>query len=210
MTKILIADDHAILRKGLSGLLTREFRDLEIGEADNAEQALVAVRKNRWDLLILDITMPGRSGLDILRDVKGLQPNLPVLILTVYSEDQLGRRALKAGASGFLTKGADPEELTTAIRKLLGGGMYVSSALAELIALNLSQDSDAPLHEKLSNRELEVLRMMASGKTLTQIAEALHLGVTTISTYRAHLLEKLALGTTAELIHYALQNNIVT
>jgi DNA-binding NarL/FixJ family response regulator len=208
MTKILLADDHAILRKGLRELLTREFRDLEIGEAHDSEQALVAVQGNPWDLMILDITMPGRSGLDILRDVKGLQPDLPVLILTVYSEEQLGKRALKAGASGFMTKDSSPEELTKAIRKLLGGGMYVSPALAEIIALNLSKDSDAPLHEKLSNRELEVLRLMASGKTLTQIAETLHLGVTTVSTYRAHLLEKLDLETTADLIHYALQNNL--
>lgn len=208
MTRILLADDHAILRKGLNQILTHEVHDLEIGEAANTQQALSAVQAKQWDLLILDITMPGRSGMDILKDIKSVQPKLPILIFTVHSEEQLGRRALKAGASGFMSKDSEPEELVRAVRKLLGGGMYVSGALAEILAVDFGQNPDAPAHEKLSIRELEVLRLMASGKSLTQIADLLNLGVTTVSTYRAHLLEKLNLLTTADLISYAVRHDL--
>jgi two-component system invasion response regulator UvrY len=168
------------------------------------------VQGKQWDLLILDVTMPSRSGLDILKDVKSIWPKLPILILTVYSEGQLGKRALKAGAAGFMSKDSSPEELLKAVRKILGGGIYVSPALAEILATDFTHDADAPPHEILSNRELEVLRLMGSGKSLTQIADMLNLGVTTVSTYRAHLLEKLNLITTADLIKYALSNNLVT
>jgi two-component system, NarL family, invasion response regulator UvrY len=186
-----------------------ELQDVQIGEAANAQQVISAVQNEEWDLLILDVTMPGRSGIDILKDIKSVRSGLPILVLTVYSEGQLGRRALKAGASGFLSKEGEPEEFMKAVRKLLGGGRYISPALAELLAVDFGQDPDAPPHEKLSNREFEVLRLMGSGKSLTQIADLLNLGVTTVSTYRAHLLEKLDLGTTADLINYALRNNLV-
>jgi DNA-binding NarL/FixJ family response regulator len=160
-------------------------------------------------LVILDVSMPGRSGIDVLADLKRVRPKLPVLVLSMHPEDQYGKRVLKAGASGYLNKDNAPEELIRAIRKVLAGGCYVSPALAEKLALELHQDRGQSLHETLSNRELEVLRMIASGKTVSQIAEQLHLSVTTISTYRARILEKMNMTTSAELMHYALRNHLV-
>ena len=209
MIRILIADDHAILRRGLKEILVREIEGTTCGEAGNAQEALSQVQSQVWDLVILDVTMPGRSGLDVLRDLKQLRPKLPVLILTVHPEDQLGRRALKAGASGYMNKESAPEELVKAIRKVLRGGLYVSPALAEKLALDLHGSSGRPVHETLSDREFEVLRMIGSGKTVTQIAEELHLSVPTVSTYRARLLEKMNMTTTAELMRYALSNHLV-
>ena len=209
MTRILIADDHAILRRGLKEILVREFGSLECGEAGNAQQVLSEVQRHDWDLVILDVTMPGRSGLDILQDLKGLRPKLPVLVLSVFPETQLGRRALKAGASGYMNKESAPEELIMAVRRALGGGVYVSPVLAEVLARDLGRPADEPLHERLSNRELEVLRLLGSGKTISQIAELLNLSATTVSTYRAHILEKMNMTTTAELMNYALRNQLV-
>ena len=209
MTKVLIADDHAILRRGLIEILTHEIKDATCGEAENAEQVLALVQTQEWDVVILDVTMPGRSGIDILADIKHARPRLPVLVLSMHPEDQYGKRVLKAGASGYLNKDSAPEELIKAIRKVLAGGRYVSPALAEMLALDLGRESNQPLHETLSARELEVLTMLGSGKNISQIAEILHLGVTTISTYRARILEKMNLQTTAELMNYALRNNLV-
>jgi DNA-binding NarL/FixJ family response regulator len=209
MIRILIADDHPIVRRGLKSLLARELEGAVCGEAGNAQQVLSEVQSHDWDLVILDVTMPGRSGLDVLRDLKGLRPKLPVLALSMHPEDQLGKRMLKAGASGYMTKETAPEELIKAVRKVLAGGVYVSPALAERLALDLRENSGRPLHETLSHREFEVLRMIASGKTVTQIAEDLHLSVPTVSTHRAHILEKMNMTTTAELIRYALQNHLV-
>jgi DNA-binding NarL/FixJ family response regulator len=209
MIRILIADDHAILRRGLKEILVREFEGVRCGEAGNAQQVLSEVQSKHWDLVILDVTMPGRSGLDVLQDLKGLRPRLPVLILSVIPEAQLGKRALKAGASGYLNKESAPEELIKAVRRVLGGNIYVSPALAELLALDLGRRADEPLHERLSNRELEVLRLMGSGKSLSQIAELLHLAATTVSTYRAHILEKLNMTTNGDLINYAVRNRLV-
>jgi DNA-binding NarL/FixJ family response regulator len=158
---------------------------------------------------MLDITMPGRSGLDILKDIKAVRPKLPVLVLSMHPEDQYGKRVLKAGASGYMRKESAPDELIKAIRKVLAGGRYVSPALAEKLAVDLSDDVGWPSHETLSDREFEVLRMIASGKTVGHIAEELHLSVTTVSTYRARILEKMDLNTTAELMHYALRNHLV-
>ena len=208
MRKILIADDHAILRRGLKEFLGRELYGAVCGEAENAEQVLAKVQGQEWDLVILDVTMPGRSGLDILGDLQRIRPRLPVLMLSMHSETQLGRRALKAGASGYMNKNSAPEELLTAISKLIAGGRYVSPALAEKLAADLRDDARHPLHERLSDRELEVLRMLGSGKTASQIAEALHLSVKTVSTYRARILEKMSLTTTAELIHYAIHQHL--
>jgi DNA-binding NarL/FixJ family response regulator len=205
----LIADDHAILRRGLIEILTHEIKDATCGEAENAEQVLALVQTQEWDVVILDVTMPGRSGIDILADLKHARPRLPVLVLSMHPEDQYGKRVLKAGASGYLNKDSAPEELIKAIRKVLAGGRYVSPALAEMLALDLGRESNQPLHETLSARELEVLTMLGSGKNISQIAEILHLGVTTISTYRARILEKMNLQTTAELMNYALRNNLV-
>ena len=209
MIRILIADDHAILRRGLKEILVRELESVKCGEAENTQQVLSEVQSHDWDLLILDVMMPGRSGLDILKDLQGLRPKLPVLVLSTYPESLLGKRALKAGASGYMNKECAPEDLVKAVRRLLAGGRYVSPALAEVLARDLDLRADEPLHARLSNRELEVLRLIGTGKTVSQIARLLHLGVTTVSTYRAHILEKMHMTTTAELMNYALRNQIV-
>jgi len=207
--RILIADDHAILRRGLKEILVRELEGAVCGEAEDAQQVLAQIRNCEWDLVMLDITMPGRSGLDVLKDLKAMCPKLPVLVLSMHPEDQYGKRILKAGASGYMNKKSAPEELIKAIRKLLAGGTYVSPALAERLALDLKRDVTRPAHEILSHREFEILRMIASGKTVTQIAEELHVSVTTVSTHRARILEKMHMTTTAELMHYALSNHLV-
>jgi two-component system, NarL family, invasion response regulator UvrY len=209
MTKVLIADDHAILRGGLKELLVRHLEDVECGEAATAQQVLAQVQAQPWDVLILDITMPGRSGYDILSDVKLAQPKLPVLILSMHPEDQYAKRALKAGARGYLKKESAPEELIQAVRKLLAGSRYVSPALAEQFARDLHESADRPAHETLSAREFEILVMIGSGKTVSQIAEELHLSATTVSTYRARILEKMKMETTAELMRYAFRNRLV-
>ena len=209
MIQILIVDDHAILRRGLKEILEREFRDVSIGGAGTAEQALTQLDSEKWDLVILDITMPGRSGVDVLRHLKALRPKLPVLVLSMHPEDQYGKRVLKAGASGYMNKESAPEELIKAVRKLLSGGRYVSPTLAETLAVDLGRDDGTPAHERLSDREFEVLRKMASGKTVGQIAQELHLSVPTVSTYRARILEKMGLSNTAELIRYALSHHLV-
>lgn len=208
MNKILIADDHGILRAGLKEILVRELQHVICGEAENAEQVLAQVRTQSWDLLILDITMPGRSGLDIISDLKSPRPELRVLILSMHPEDQFAKRALKAGASGYLKKESAPQELIQAIRKILAGGRYVSAALAERLAADLSGDAHTQPHETLSPREFEILCMIGAGKTVSRIAEELHLGITTVSTHRARILEKLKMATTAELMRYALRNNL--
>jgi two-component system, NarL family, invasion response regulator UvrY len=209
MIRVLIADDHAILRRGLIEILRRELKDAVCGEAENAQQSLAEVQGHDWDVVILDITMPGRSGVDVLADLKRLRPKLPVLVLSMYPEDQYAKRVLKAGASGYMNKDSAPEELIKAIRKVLAGGRYVSRTLAEKLALDLCEDAGRPVHETLSNREFEVLRMFAQGKTTSQIAEELQLSVTTVSTYRTRILEKMNMTTTAELMHYALRNSLV-
>jgi DNA-binding NarL/FixJ family response regulator len=207
--RILIADDHAIVRGGLKEILQRELKDVISGEAGDAQQALAQIERGIWDLVILDITMPGRSGLDLLADLKQRRPELPVLVLSMHPEDQYGKRVLKAGASGYMNKEAAPEDLVKAIRKILSGGVYVSTALAEKLASDLSRGGGRPPHELLSVREFEVLRMLASGKGITQIAEELHLGVTTVSTYRARILEKMHMASTAELMRYAIDNRLI-
>ena len=209
MIRVLISDDHAILRRGLKEILMRELQDVVCGEAENAQQVLDQVQHEHWDLVILDVTMPGPSGVDVLRDLQRLQPKLPVLVLSMHPEDQYGKRMLKAGASGYMNKDVAPEELIKALRKVLAGGRYVSPALAEKLAVELGEESGRPVHESLSDREFEVLRMIASGKTVSEIAKQLHLSVTTISTYRARILEKMNLTTTAELMRYALRNHLV-
>jgi two-component system invasion response regulator UvrY len=209
MIRVLIADDHAILRRGLEEILVRELEGAVCGEAENAQQVFAQVQNHSWDLVILDLSMPGRSGLDVLRDLKRTRPKVPVLMLSMHPEDQYGKRVLRAGASGYMNKESAPEELIKAIRKVLAGGRYVSAALAEKLALDLFAESEQPLHERLSDRELEVLRMIGSGKTISQIAEELHLSVTTVSTYRARILEKMNMTTTAELMHYAFRSQLV-
>jgi len=209
MIRVLIADDHAILRSGLKEILMREFDGAICGEAENAREVLDQVERDTWDLVLLDVSMPGPSGIDVLRDLQRLHPKLPVLVLSMHPENQYGRRVLKAGAAGYLHKDVAAGELIKAIRKVLGGGRYVSPTLAEKLASGLADDSGRPPHELLSDREFEVLRLIAAGRTVSEIAETLHLSVTTVSTYRARILEKMELSTTAELMHYGLRNRLV-
>jgi two-component system invasion response regulator UvrY len=209
MIKVLIADDHAILRRGLKEILARELNDSVFGEAEDAQEVLARTQSLEWDLLILDISMPGRSGLDVLRDLRTLRPKLPVLVLSMHSEAQYGKRILRAGAAGFMNKASAPEELIKAVQRVLAGGRYVSPMLAERLALHLNDEVQRDVQETLSDREFEVLRMIALGKTIGQIAEELHLSASTVSTYRARILEKMELTTNAEVMHYALRNNLV-
>ena len=208
MIKVLIADDHAVVRQGLIQILSG-IPDMTVAdEAANGQEVLDKARTGSYEVVLLDITMPGRSGFDILKDLKHSQPNLPVLVLSIHSEEQYALRTLKAGAAGYLTKESAPEELVSAIRKVVGGGKYISPGLAEKLAFSLETADDRLPHETLSDREFQVLRLMAGGKTTKEIAEELALSVKTISTYRSRLLLKLKLNTNAELIQYAIQNDL--
>jgi len=209
MLRALIADDHAIVRRGLKEILAEEFDVAGFGEASTASQVLELIHKQNWDILVLDITMPGRSGLEVLKEVKHEHPQLPVLVLSIHPEDQFAIRTLKAGAAGYMTKENAPDELIKAIRKVLIGGKYVSPSLAEKLAAELATDGEKPPHEILSDREYQVMQMIASGKTVRVIAHELSLSVKTISTYRARILEKMKMKNNAELIHYVLSNHLV-
>ena len=206
--KILLADDHAVVRHGLKQILTDAFKRATYGEARNAQEALDLVWKQDWDVVVLDITMPGRSGLDVLREIKQSKPRLPVLVLSMHPENQFAVRVLKSGASGYMTKESAPDELVGAVKKVLAGGRYVSNTLAENLAASLSVNQKAP-QEKLSDREFQVLRLIASGKMVTDIARELSLSVKTISTYRSRILEKMGMKNNAELMHYAIQHRLV-
>jgi len=209
MLKVLIADDHAMIREGLKQVLRKAFSDAVIGEVQNAEEALELIRKKEWDLAVLDITMPGRSGLDILQDIKLARPKLPVLIMSMHGEDQFALRVLKAGAAGFISKHSAPEELVKAIRKILSGGRYVSASVAEKMVSDLGRETQNLPHESLSDRELQVMCMFAMGKTNKQLAQELSLSVKTISTYRARILEKMNMKSNAELTRYAIKGGLV-
>ncbi len=209
MLRALIADDHAIVRRGLKEILAEEFDVAGFGEASTASQVLELIHKQNWDILVLDITMPGRSGLEVLKEVKHEHPQLPVLVLSIHPEDQFAIRTLKAGAAGYMTKENAPDELIKAIRKVLSGGKYVSPSLAEKLAAELATDGEKPPHEILSDREYQVMQMIASGKTVRVIAHELSLSVKTVSTYRARILEKMKMKNNAELIHYVLSNHLV-
>jgi two-component system invasion response regulator UvrY len=209
MIRVLIVDDHAIIRRGLREVLSDEFRGTVVGEASDAEQAFEHLRKTEWDIALLDITLPGKSGLDLLKELKAEWPRLPVLILSAHAEDQFAVRVLKAGAGGYMTKESAPEEMAKAVRKILAGGRYVSPALAEKLALRITKDLARTPHEMLSDREYEVMSRIASGKTVTEIAEELSLSAKTISTYRARVLEKLGLKNSAQIVQYAIRNGLV-
>lgn len=206
---MLIADDHAVVRQGLKQILSEQPDMQVLGEAGSIPELLDHIRKQRWDIVVLDISMPGRGGLDGLKELKQEQPKLPVLILSIHPEDQFAVRALKAGASGYLTKDSAPEELVQAIRKLLTGRKYISPELAEKLATDLEKDTGRPLHEALSDREFQILCLIASGKSATEIAQKLSLSVKTVSTYRARILEKMNMKTNAELMHYAIKYQLV-
>jgi DNA-binding NarL/FixJ family response regulator len=209
MIRVLIADDHAVVRQGLKQIFGDTPEIVVAGEATNGQEVLDKVRAETWDVVVLDMSMPDRSGLDILKQLRSERPKLPVLVLSMYSEDQYAMRVLKAGASGYLTKDSAPDELVKAIRKVVSGGRYVSALLAEKLAFEIGTDSSKLPHETLSDREFQVLRLIAASKSVTEIAAELSLSVKTVSTYRTRLLQKMNLTTNAELIHYAIQNRLI-
>ena len=209
MIKILIADDHPVVRRGLKQILSDEPDMAVPGEARDAREVLDLVEKGGWDIVILDITMPGRSGLDVLRELKQKYPKLPVLVLSIHPEDQYAVRALKTGAAGYLTKESAPEELVKAIRRILNRGKYVSTSLAERLAFDLEAGDGKAIHLRLSNREYQIMLMIAAGKRLSDIADELTLSVKTISTYRARILEKMNFKNNAEITHYAIKNMLI-
>jgi DNA-binding NarL/FixJ family response regulator len=207
--KILLADDHAMIRSGFKLLLAETFKNMEFGEAENCQQALEMALAQPWDLILLDISMPGRGGLDVLKEIHAQRPMIPMLMVSMYAERQFALRAFQAGAMGYLTKASAGAELIRAVQHILAGGRYVSTQLAEQLASVLSNASGGMLHERLSAREFEILRMISSGKTVKEIAEELALSSNTISTYRMRILEKMHMRTNAELTHYALSNKLV-
>jgi DNA-binding NarL/FixJ family response regulator len=207
--RILITDDHAVVRRGLEQVLEEEFDKVVFGEAQNTREMIEHLQKKTWDVVILDITLPGRSGLEVLEELKLTHPNLPVLVLSMHPEDQYGIRVLKSGASGYMTKESAPDEIVMAIKKILRGGKYVSPALAERLASNLGVDREKPLHEALSDREYEVMVMICAGKLLKEIAQKLDLSIKTVSTYRSRILKKMKMENNAELIRYAIKNQLV-
>ena len=209
MLKVLFIEDHAIVREGLKQILADTSDIMVADEACDGEEALEKVRDDDFDIAVLDISMPGRSGLEILKELKVMRPSMPVLILSMYPEELYAVRAFKSGAAGYLSKESAPTELITAIRKVSSGGKYVSPSLAENLVLNLGEDDGKPLHDKLSEREYQILCMIASGKTGKEIASELNLSAKTVSTYRARVLEKMGMRSNAELTHYALQNGLV-
>jgi DNA-binding NarL/FixJ family response regulator len=208
--RVLIVDDHDLVRRGLQQVLEDAFEGIEIGEARSAEEALGLIHADNWDVVILDITMPGRSGLDALKEIKKDRPNLPVLVLSIHPEEQFATRVLKAGASGYMNKETATAELVNAVNKVRFGGRYVSEKLAEKLALDVGREAEgvAP-HERLSDREYEVLLLIAAGLTISEIALKLSLSVKTISTYRSRILEKTNLKSNAGLIRYAIENKLV-
>ncbi|MCU1267855.1 MAG: response regulator with a DNA-binding domain [Acidobacteria bacterium] len=209
MKKILIVDDHEVLREGVKRVFDKQPGPITFGEASTVQEALRLVREQDWDIVVLDISLGDRSGLEVLKELKQIRPQLPVLILTMHSGEQFARRALKAGASGFITKDSPRAELVKAVNKVMSGGRYISTAVAENFIFNIASDTGRTKHEALSDREFEVLRLIASGKTLSEIANTLSLSDSTISTYRGRILEKMGMKTNAELIHYAIQSKLV-
>jgi len=209
MLRILIADDHAIIRKGLKQILLEEYPSAIIEEVNDAEGVTKKTMSDEWDIIICDLSMPGRSGLDVVQQVKQNFPKLPVLILSIHPEEQYAIRVLRAGAAGYLSKDAATEELVKAVQRVLQGRKYVSSAIAEKMASELDQDTSKPPHEVLSDREFDVFKMLASGKTVSEIAEQLTLSITTVSTYRARILVKMNMKTNAELTRYGLENKLI-
>lgn len=209
MIRILIADDHPVVRQGLKQILADE-RDMKVaGEASNTVELVEKIRNERWDIVLLDITMPGRGGLDALKELRRDSPKLPVLVLSMHPEDQFGLRVLRSGAAGYLTKDSAPEELVKAIRKVCTGGKYISPSLAEKLAIHLEAGIEKPPHEILSDREYQVMCLIAAGKTVSEVAKEVSLSVKTISTYRSRILEKMKVKTNAELTRYAIQHGLV-
>ncbi|MEO8348827.1 MAG: response regulator transcription factor [Acidobacteriota bacterium] len=210
MKRILIVDDHPIVRDGLKQILA-ETEDLVVGaEAGNADDALALVRESDWDLVVLDITLPGRTGIDLLRDLRRERPLLPVLILSIHSEDELGVRAVKAGASGYLSKECASDDLVRAIQLIISGNKYISRSLADRLIEEIQRDTNKPPHETLSDREYEVMALIAAGKSMKEVGAALSLSKSTVSTYRQRVFDKLRVKSNAEITRYALHHGLVT
>lgn len=209
MLKILIADDHTVVRKGLKQILLDEFPNAKIEEVPDAEGLIKKVMQGKWDIVVSDLSMPGRSGLDALQQIKLSNPALPVLILSIHPEEQYALRALKAGAAGYLSKDTAPDELVKAVQKVLLGKKYISQSIAEKLANTLSAKADKFLHENLSNREFDVMKLLANGKSVSDIAEILSLSVTTVSTYRARVMTKMNLKSNSDLTKYAIENKLI-
>jgi DNA-binding NarL/FixJ family response regulator len=209
MIKIFIADDHPLIREGFKKIL-KEEKDFEVsGEASDALQVIDAVRTQRFDVLTLDINMPGKNGLDTLKEIKEINPRLSVLIVSMHPEERFALRTLRAGASGYIKKETAADDLVKAIRKVASGGKYISSSLAEKIAFDLDPGLSKPIHELLSDREFQVFHLIATGKAQSEIAGELSIGISTVNTYRSRILEKLNLRSNAELIHYAITNKLI-
>lgn len=209
MIKVLLADDHNIVRAGVKELLSGTGDIVVAGEAVNGHEVLAQVRDRDFDVAVLDMSMPGRSGIDLIRQVKAEKPKLKVLVLSMHSERQYAVRALQAGASGYLTKESAADQLVAAIRRIAAGGAYVSAETAERLALGLDPGRDGPLHSRLSNREFEIFRMLASGRSVTDIADALALSVKTVSTHKTRIMQKMQFANPADLIRYGLEHGLV-
>src|ERR1700694_2339531 len=209
MTRILIVDDHAVVRDGIKKIFDEQPDAIAFGQAGTAAEALSLVRDEVWDVVVLDLSLGARSGLEVLKELKQIRPRLPVLILSMHSEEQYARRAFKGGASGYITKDSPRTELLKAIKKVIKGGRYLSPTLAETLAFDIERGTDRPPHAALSDREFEVMKLIASGRKVTEIAGILSLSDKTISTYRARILEKMNMKTSAEIIRYAIQNKLV-
>ena len=210
MIRILISDDHAIVREGIKQILADTNDLVAAGEATNGHEVMEHVRREDWDMVLLDLAMPGKDGLETLKEIKREKPKLPVLVLSIYPEEQYAVRALKAGASGYLTKESAPEELIAAIRRVSQGGKYISSSLAEKLASHLEEDADKPVHETLSDREYQVMLMIASGKTVKEIADDMYLSVKTVSTYRVRALSKMGMKNNSEFTYYAIKYGLIS
>lgn len=208
--RILIADDHAIVRRGLEQLLQEAFADIHVGHAGDGDQALQMVMAEDWSLVLLDISMPGKNGIELLKQIKNRHPELPVLMLSMHPEDQYALRSLRAGASGYMNKEAAPDQLLEAIRRVVAGGRYISAAVADRLASELHKPSNRPPHETLSDREFQILCYIASGKSVTDIAGILPLSVKTVSTYRSRMMKKMGLRHNAELTHYAITHGLIS
>jgi two-component system invasion response regulator UvrY len=209
MVRILIVDDHPLVSRSLTQLMSGEFPGSVVAEAPSEAEALAAVWSQPWNLVVLDLSLPGRGGIELLKEIKAARPKLPVLIFSTYPEAQFAKRSLRAGASGYVTKESTPEQLLQAARQVTAGGVYVSQIVAEILATDLGSDQSKPPHELLSDREYDVMLRLGAGQGVSQVAETLNLSVKTVSTYRTRILEKMSLANNAELTQYALRNKLI-
>jgi len=209
MIRILIADDHAIVRKGIQQILSEGFPNAEIDEVANAEAMISKIMESEWDVIISDLSMPGRSGLEAIPQIKQINPKLPVLIMSIHSEDHYAIRVLKAGGSGYLSKDLAPDELVTAVKRVLTGKKYITANVAEKLASMVDKDENKPLHQMLSDREFTVLQLLGSGKSLSEIAESMILSINTVSTYRSRILVKMNLKNNTDITLYCIENKLM-